>query len=104
MGDSFELKEYERKTELIASKESLANDYSKVQPGDAIVAFSKADIFSIKEQIEKYTNHKCCVVYGQLPQETRSNQAKLFNAEGTGYDVLVASDAIGMGLNLNIRR
>jgi ATP-dependent RNA helicase SUPV3L1/SUV3 len=28
----------------------------------------------------------------------------LFNEENTGYDVLVASDAIGMGLNLNIRR
>jgi len=31
-------------------------------------------------------------------------QAALFNTEGSGYDVLVASDAIGMGLNLNIRR
>ncbi len=28
----------------------------------------------------------------------------MFNESGTGYDVLVASDAIGMGLNLNIRR
>lgn len=31
-------------------------------------------------------------------------QARLFNEENTGYDILVASDAIGMGLNLNIRR
>lgn len=31
-------------------------------------------------------------------------KARLFNSEDTGYDVLVASDAIGMGLNLNIRR
>ena len=31
-------------------------------------------------------------------------QARLFNEENTGYDVLVASDAIGMGLNLNIGR
>jgi len=43
-------------------------------------------------------------VYGQLPLETRAAQARLFNEENTGYDVLVASDAIGMGLNLNIRR
>jgi ATP-dependent RNA helicase SUPV3L1/SUV3 len=34
----------------------------------------------------------------------RSTQARLFNEDNTGYDVLVASDAIGMGLNLNIRR
>ncbi|CAE7456482.1 SUV3, partial [Symbiodinium microadriaticum] len=63
-----------------------------------------ADIFSIKREIERLTDHKCCVVYGELPPETRSGQARLFNDEGTGYDVLVASDAIGMGLNLNIRR
>lgn len=48
--------------------------------------------------------HRCCVVYGQLPPETRSQQARLFNDPTSGYDILVASDAIGMGLNLNIRR
>jgi hypothetical protein len=32
--------------------------------------------------------------------ETRAEQAKLFNDESSGYQVLVASDAIGMGLNL----
>ena len=31
-------------------------------------------------------------------------QARLFNEENSGYDILVASDAIGMGLNLNIGR
>lgn len=83
---------------------SLRGDYTKVQPGDCIVAFSKADIFSIKRQIESGTPYKCAIIYGQLPSETRSTQARLFNEEGTGYDILVASDAIGMGLNLNIRR
>lgn len=83
---------------------SLGGDYSKVQSGDCIVAFSKADIFSIKREIENLTNFKCCMIYGQLPSETRSSQARLFNDENSGYDVLIASDAIGMGLNLNIRR
>lgn len=46
---------------------------------------------------------KCAIIYGQLPPEVRSSQARLFN-EGKVYDVLVSSDAIGMGLNLNIRR
>ncbi len=45
-----------------------------------------------------------CVVYGALPPEMRRTQARLFNDPGSGYDVLVASDAVGMGLNLNIRR
>jgi hypothetical protein len=50
------------------------------------------------------TNHKCCVIYGALPPETRQHQAELFNEEHNEYDVLIATDAVGMGLNLNIRR
>ena len=45
-----------------------------------------------------------CVIYGGLPPETRRQQARLFNETGNGYDILVASDAVGLGLNLNIRR
>ena len=36
--------------------------------------------------------------------DVRIRQANQFNETGNGYDILVASDAIGMGLNLNIRR
>lgn len=45
-----------------------------------------------------------CVVYGALPPEMRRQQAKLFNEPGNEYSIMVASDAVGMGLNLNIRR
>jgi ATP-dependent RNA helicase SUPV3L1/SUV3 len=85
-------------------EESLKGDYSKIQPGDCIVAFSKMDLFAIKKEVEAKTGYKCAMVYGQLPPETRSYQARLFNDIHSGYDVLIASDAIGMGLNLNIRR
>jgi ATP-dependent RNA helicase SUPV3L1/SUV3 len=68
------------------------------------VAFSRNDIFAIKREIESTTPHKCCVVYGSLPPATRSEQARRFNDPDSGYDILVASDAIGMGLNLNIKR
>jgi ATP-dependent RNA helicase SUPV3L1/SUV3 len=43
-------------------------------------------------------------VYGSLPPETRVQQAALFNDPNNEYDFLVASDAIGMGLNLEIKR
>lgn len=75
-----------------------------MQPGDCVVAFSRDDIFAIRREIENSTNHKCCVIYGTLPPETRSDQARRFNDPDSGYDILVASDAIGMGLNLHIRR
>lgn len=76
----------------------------QVQPGDCVVAFSRNDIFAIKREIETTTKYKCCVIYGKLPPQTRADQARRFNDPDSGYDVLVASDAIGMGLNLNIRR
>lgn len=41
--------------------------------------------------------------YGTLPPETRVQQASLFNNPKSSYDVLVASDAIGMGLNLYVQ-
>ena len=47
------------------------------------------------------------MVYGALPPESRRTQAALFNARQDAClrtSVLVASDAVGMGLNLNIRR
>ena len=52
----------------------------------------------------KHTNRAVVVqVYGGLPPEARTAQALLFNTPRTGRNVLVASDAIGMGLNLGIR-
>lgn len=109
-GDEFQINRYERFSELtvadasIAATSSTLGSYRNVQSGDCVVAFSKNDIFAIKREIEESTNHKCCVIYGSLPPETRTEQARRFNNPDSEYDVLVASDAIGMGLNLNIRR
>jgi len=105
MGESLEVNTYDRFTELQiedAPVEELG--YSSVQPGDCIVAFSRRDIYTIKAQIEAQSPLKACVVYGALPPENRRHQAQLFNDPDSGYDVMVASDAVGMGLNLNIRR
>jgi len=109
-GDDYELNTYKRFSALTVEDESLASfveeegSFSSIQPGDCIVAFSRDDIFAIKREIEKTTKLKCCVIYGSLPPKTRSHQARLFNDPNSEYDVLVASDAIGMGLNLSIRR
>jgi Helicase conserved C-terminal domain len=109
-GDQFELLTYRRFSELQIASRSLADvpdqldSYRHVRSGDCVVAFSRNDIFAIKREIETTTPFKCCVIYGSLPPATRSEQARRFNDPDSGYDVLVASDAIGMGLNLNIRR
>ncbi|XP_039055931.1 DExH-box ATP-dependent RNA helicase DExH16, mitochondrial isoform X2 [Hibiscus syriacus] len=58
----------------------------------------------VEKKIETGGRHLCSVVYGSLPPETRTRQATRFNDASSEFDVLVASDAIGMGLNLNISR
>ncbi|KIK68293.1 hypothetical protein GYMLUDRAFT_35677 [Collybiopsis luxurians FD-317 M1] len=101
--DQLIIHRYERLTPL-GIGESLGNDFSKIQKGDCVVTFSRNNIFLVKQAIEKATKLKCAVVYGKLPPEVRSGQAALFNDPDSGYDVMVGSDAIGMGLNLKIRR
>jgi len=103
VGEKLEIFEYNRHNELKITK-SLQSSITKVQDRDCIVAFSRKDIYAIKNLIETTTNKKCCVIYGSLPPETRAEQADLFNDPNSGYTVMVASDAVGMGMNLNIRR
>ena len=103
-GDDLEVRTYTRLSTMTPLTTSLGDDYSGVEAGDCIIAFSRRDIYAIRKTIERKTAHKVCVVYGQLPPETRSAQARLFNDPSSEYRVLVASDAVGMGLNLNIRR
>ncbi|NUZ05884.1 helicase-related protein [Piscinibacter koreensis] len=72
-----------------------------LQKGDAVVAFSRRDVLMLRDQIAS-SGHPVSVIYGALPPEVRRREAERF-AEGES-DILVATDAIGMGLNLPIRR
>ena len=69
--------------------------------GDAVVAFSRRDVLMLRDQIAA-AGHPVSVIYGALPPEVRRREAERF-AEGASH-ILVATDAIGMGLNLPIRR
>jgi ATP-dependent RNA helicase SUPV3L1/SUV3 len=50
-GDEFVLQKYDRLSRLHIEEQSLRGDYTQVQAGDCIVAFSKSDIFSIRRQV-----------------------------------------------------
>ena len=104
LGETVEVHNYTRLGTLQPMNESLGGTFQSVQSGDAVVTFSRNNIFDIKKGIEQVTGKKCAVVYGALPPEARAAQARLFNDPNSGFDVLVASDAIGMGLNLSIKR
>ncbi|KAJ1699455.1 hypothetical protein LUZ63_007967 [Rhynchospora breviuscula] len=101
--DVVQVQYYERLSPLVPLNVPLES-FANVKKGDCIVTFSRQDIYKLKKKIEAGGKHLCSVVYGSLPPETRTKQATLFNDERSEMDVLVASDAIGMGLNLNISR
>jgi len=100
MGDKLEIHRYERLSPLQMDIQSLNGKLNDLRKGDCIVSFSVMGIHALRKQIERKTGRKCAVVYGSLPPETRAQQARLFNDPDNDYDFLVASDAIGMGLNL----
>ncbi|XP_020105338.1 ATP-dependent RNA helicase SUV3, mitochondrial-like isoform X2 [Ananas comosus] len=102
-GDVVKVQYYERLSPLVPLKFPLGS-FSNIKTGDCIVTFSRREIYKLKKKIENDRKHLCAVVYGSLPPETRTKQATMFNDESSEFDVLVASDAIGMGLNLNISR
>lgn len=101
-GDDIVVHKYDRLTPLVAAPKSLRDDLKNIQKGDCIVSFSRTKLFELKQRIEKVTGMRCAIIYGRLPPEVRAEQAELFNTPGNGYDVLVGSDAIGMGLNLYV--
>jgi ATP-dependent RNA helicase SUPV3L1/SUV3 len=100
VGDKVHVHEYNRLTPLKVQPRSLQGKLNKLEKGDCIVAFTVLGIHALRREIEKKTGRKCAIVYGSLPPETRAQQARLFNDPDNEYDYLVASDAIGMGLNL----
>ncbi|XP_072027344.1 ATP-dependent RNA helicase SUPV3L1, mitochondrial-like [Amphiura filiformis] len=101
-GDELEVKNYERLTPLKILNKALGS-LDNVQPGDCIVAFKKNDLYQISRELEAM-GKECAVIYGSLPPGTKLNQAQRFNDPDHPCKILVATDAVGMGLNLCIKR
>jgi ATP-dependent RNA helicase SUPV3L1/SUV3 len=98
--DDYEIQRYTRKTELICEQKAFSFP-EDVQAGDALIVFSKKSVLDVAGRLEEQ-NIKASVIYGSLPPEIRRRQMHLFNTGKT--KVVVATDAIGMGLNLPVRR
>lgn len=101
-GEEVEVRNYKRLTELVVQDEAVRS-LERVQPGDCIVCFSKQQIYAVSQGLEQL-GIECAVIYGSLPPGPKLAMADKFNDPGDPCKVLVATDAVGMGLNLNIRR
>jgi ATP-dependent RNA helicase SUPV3L1/SUV3 len=72
---------------------------SRLPPRSAIVAFSGAEVYAIAEAVRRRRGG-CAVVMGRLSPRTRNAQVALYQEKEV--DFLVATDAIGMGLNMDV--
>ncbi|KAA0550010.1 RNA helicase [Bacillus sp. BGMRC 2118] len=100
LGNSeIEINEYLREIPLEVEEREFTLKQTK--KGDAIVCFSRSRVLETASTL-KDNGYKVSMIYGSMPPETRKKQMNMFiDGETT---VIVATDAIGMGLNLPIRR
>ena len=98
-GERCLVREFERKQHVEMLPQPVP--MSSLKLGDAVVAFSRRDVLTLRDAIAA-GGHPVSVIYGALPPEVRRREAERF-ATGESH-ILVATDAIGMGLNLPIRR
>ncbi|WP_238886199.1 DEAD/DEAH box helicase [Clostridium sp. YIM B02551] len=98
-GDEYEFYEYKRDIPLIVEDKSFK--LKNVKAGDGLVVFSKKKVLELaKYLVDNGVN--ASVIYGDLPPEVRKKQYKAF-IDGDNK-VLVTTDAIGMGVNLPLKR
>ncbi|MBU0719934.1 helicase [bacterium] len=97
LGEELEIIEFERKNPLILLE--TATNPKDVEPGTAIIAFSRKDVLRLKQNFARFFT--VSVVYGNLSPEVRREEARRFREKET--QILVATDAIAMGMNLPIK-
>ncbi|RPF71375.1 helicase-related protein [Aurantiacibacter spongiae] len=73
---------------------------SRLPPRSAVVAFSIEQVYQVAELLRRFRGG-AAVVMGALSPQTRNRQVELFQSGEVDY--IVATDAIGMGLNLDVR-
>ena len=97
LGEELEIVRFERKNALKLLEKPIPLE--SIQPQTALIAFSRKEVLSLKQQLSK--SFEVSVVYGNLSPEVRREEAKRFR-QGQSQ-ILIATDAISMGLNLPIK-
>lgn len=97
LNEPLEIVEFDRKNPLELLKSPTSID--AIEPKTAVIAFTRSNALRLKQQLSK--TYKTSVIYGNLSPEVRREEARRFREGET--DILVATDAISMGLNLPIK-
>ncbi len=97
LGEELEIVEFERKNPLELLE--APTDIKDIEPATAVIAFSRKEVLRLKQQLSR--DFAVSVVYGNLSPEVRREEARRFREGET--QILVATDAIAMGMNLPIK-
>lgn len=98
--EKYEIIRHERTTQLIFEDRPY-NINTDITRGDALILFSKKEVLDVAARLEQ-KGIKVSTIYGSLPPQIRKRQFEMFLSGET--EVVVATDAIGLGVNLPIRR
>ena len=98
--DTYEIVEHKRNTDLVFENKKF-NFKNGIKKNDALIVFSRKKVLSVATELE-HMGIKASVIYGALPYSVRKNEIKKFLDGET--EVVVSTDAIGMGMNLPIKR
>ena len=90
---------FEKKERFSKLKYGGFKKVSRLERKSAIIAFSIEDVYAIAELIRRQKGG-AAVIMGSLSPKTRNSQVDLYQSGDVDY--LVATDAIGMGLNMDI--
>lgn len=99
-GDSYTVVEHKRNTPLVF--EDTRFEYpASIRKHDALITFSRRSVLQTAAELEE-KGYRPSVIYGALPYSVRREEMRKFNYGET--DIIIATDAIGMGINLPIER
>lgn len=99
-GDTYELVEHQRRSELVV-QEPITLRKDNIEKYDAYIVFSKKKVLAVAAELIKM-GVRTSMIYGNLPYAVRKKQVERFLRGDT--DVVVSTNAIGMGMNLPVRR
>jgi ATP-dependent RNA helicase SUPV3L1/SUV3 len=97
LDEELEIIKFKRKNLLQIDK--YPTPLKQIKKHTALITFSRKDVLMLKNKLSKF--FRVSVLYGNLSPEVRKEEAKRFR-DGQS-DILIATDAIAMGLNLPIK-
>ena len=98
-GDPYKVVQHKRLAPLQYAGQ--CRGYRDFRPDDAIICFSRKNVLSTAAILEKQGFH-ASVIYGALPPEARRSEVRKYLSGEN--NIVVATDAIGLGISLPIRR